>query len=238
MLDAAGFEPWAREKVVKNWYINAGKLAGAYRTQRYVDLKKFTDKLVNDGLLPQADADKILHEANEPSVSGTDSGFDSIAAAENKLLVAAAKFAASKKAELEAERQAIPNTPPAEGKSAAPTPTPSPGSSGAGGTGNKPPTNVATGGGGDDDDNDKVPRRATNPKHHPNSDSPEPSNVQELFDNSIADASGVRWAKDQNGVIHRFTRPSNGESHWNGSTAGPNPIQQQNIPSAIRRALR
>jgi RHS repeat-associated protein len=81
------------------------------------------------------------------------------------------------------------------------------------------------------------PKRVTNSKHHPNSKSPEPNNVQELWDKSIADGEGRRWAKDADGTIHRFTAPSNGESHWSGSTAGSNPIRQDDIPIEIRRAL-
>jgi RHS repeat-associated protein len=86
--------------------------------------------------------------------------------------------------------------------------------------------------------NEKKPKRVSNPKHHPNSASPEPKNVQELFDKSIADGSGVRWAKDSDGTIHRFSAPSNGESHWNGSTAGADPIRQDDIPNDVRRALK
>jgi RHS repeat-associated protein len=85
---------------------------------------------------------------------------------------------------------------------------------------------------------DDKPKRVSNPKHHPNSESPEPKNVQELFDKSIADGSGVRWAKDSDGTIHRFSAPSNGESHWNGSTGGSKPIRQEDIPIEIRRALK
>lgn len=80
-------------------------------------------------------------------------------------------------------------------------------------------------------------RRVSNPKHNPNSASPEPQNVQELFDRSIVDKKGVRWAKDSDGTIHRFSKPSNGESHWNGSTKGPKPIRMEDIPIEIRRAL-
>jgi hypothetical protein len=80
------------------------------------------------------------------------------------------------------------------------------------------------------------PRRVSNSKHHANSASPEPKNVQELFDKSIADGSGTR-AKDADGTIHRFSAPSNGETHWNGSTAGPKPIRMDDIPIEIRRAL-
>ena len=82
-----------------------------------------------------------------------------------------------------------------------------------------------------------VPERVTNPKHNPNSASPEPSNAQELFNRSIVDNKGVRWTKDADGVIHRFSAPSNGQSHWNGSTTGVKPIRMDDIPIAIRRAL-
>lgn len=85
-------------------------------------------------------------------------------------------------------------------------------------------------------DEDK-PKRVTNPKHHQNSQSPEPKNVDHLYENSVADKSGVRWAKDSDGTVHRFSRPSNGQSHWNGSTGGADPIQPQNIPVEIRRLL-
>lgn len=77
----------------------------------------------------------------------------------------------------------------------------------------------------------------SNPKHHPNSKSPEPRNVRELFKTAIEDKNGVRWAKDENGIVHRFNRPSNGEAHWNGSTAGDKPIQMRDIPPEIKRAL-
>jgi hypothetical protein len=88
------------------------------------------------------------------------------------------------------------------------------------------------GGGGDSE-----PRLVSNPKHHPGSASPEPRNAGELFKSSIADGKGVRWARDANGDIHRFSAPSNREVHWNGSTAGPNPIRMENVPSEVRRAL-
>lgn len=86
-------------------------------------------------------------------------------------------------------------------------------------------------------DPDDEPRRVTNPKHHQNAESPEPKNADELYRNSIVDRNGVRWAKDSDGVIHRFSKPSNGESHWNGSTVGRDPIKQQNIPNEIKKAL-
>jgi hypothetical protein len=83
------------------------------------------------------------------------------------------------------------------------------------------------------------PTLITNPKHNPNSVSPQPRNFMDLFRNSIPDASGVRWSIDQSGVIHRFSAPSNGQVHWNGSTATPNrPIQERNIPNEILTQLR
>ncbi len=82
------------------------------------------------------------------------------------------------------------------------------------------------------------PGLVSNLKHNPNSVSPEAADAKELFNKSIVEKKGVRWAKDDNGVIYRFIKPSNGESHWNGSTAGPNPIQEQNIPVGIRRAIK
>jgi hypothetical protein len=86
-------------------------------------------------------------------------------------------------------------------------------------------------------DEPQLPTRETNPKHHPNSESPEPTNVEELFSQSIADSRGRRWVKDLKGVIHRFAAPRNGRTHWNGSTAGPNPIRMETIPIEIRRLL-
>ncbi len=77
----------------------------------------------------------------------------------------------------------------------------------------------------------------SNPKHHPNSKSPEPKNVQDLYKNSIVDKNGVRWAKDESGHLHRFDKPSNGMTHWNGSTAGDRPIRSQNIPQDIKNKL-
>jgi uncharacterized protein RhaS with RHS repeats len=82
-----------------------------------------------------------------------------------------------------------------------------------------------------------TPRLVTNPKHHFNSESPQPKNFKQLFQKSITDKSGARWAKDKDGTIHRFSKPSNGESHWNGSTAGRDPIKEQNIPNDIKKKL-
>jgi hypothetical protein len=55
---------------------------------------------------------------------------------------------------------------------------------------------------------EQKPKRVSNPKHHPNSNRPEPKNAQELFDRSIADGKGVRWGRDSDGTIHRFSVPS------------------------------
>ena len=81
------------------------------------------------------------------------------------------------------------------------------------------------------------PQLVTNSKHHPNSESPQPSNFEQLYGSSIVDSSGVRWALDTDGAIHRFSKPSNNQSHWNGSTSGQNPILTQNIPIEIKRSF-
>jgi hypothetical protein len=78
------------------------------------------------------------------------------------------------------------------------------------------------------------PERISNSKHHQNSQSPEPRNVDELYQNSVEANDGTFWAKDSNGTLHRFSRPSNGQTHWNGSTAGSNPIRPNNIPPEIK----
>jgi hypothetical protein len=88
-----------------------------------------------------------------------------------------------------------------------------------------------------DPDEEEKAKLISNPKHHPNSASPEPTNVQELYDESIVDNNGVRWAKDAEGNLHRFSKPSNGETHWNGSTVGDKPIRTQDIPNYIKKAL-
>jgi hypothetical protein len=67
--------------------------------------------------------------------------------------------------------------------------------------------------------------------------SPEPPNVQQLYDKAIEDGQGRWWAKDGDGVIHRFTG-NNGEVHWSGSTSGPDGIPMDRIPIEIRTALK
>lgn len=59
--------------------------------------------------------------------------------------------------------------------------------------------------------------------------------MDELFEKSIVDNNGLRWAKDSSGIIHRFTKSRNGETHWNGSTDGVKPIRSQNIPNEIKK---
>jgi RHS repeat-associated protein len=141
---------------------------------------------------------------------------------------------------------AMPTT-PRPGPANVPKPA-EPGSQSAGST---PVPAVASPPPDDDDDDERGNNRSgdndakrnegaklvSNPKHHANSASPEPRNVAELFENSIEDRSGVRWAKDTDGTIHRFSKPSNGETHWNGSTAGDRPIEMRNVPRHIRRLL-
>ena len=92
----------------------------------------------------------------------------------------------------------------------------------------------SSGGGGSGDKG----RLISNEKHHPSSKSPQPKNVEELFEKSIPDTNGVRWAKDSDGIIHRFSPLSNGERHWNGSTAGSKPIRLDKVPIEIRRILK
>lgn len=81
------------------------------------------------------------------------------------------------------------------------------------------------------------PIRVTNNKHHPNSKSPEPSNVDDLYNDSVCAENGTRWAIDENGDLHRFCKPSNGEVHWNGSTAGKDPICSNDVPKEIKRCF-
>jgi RHS repeat-associated protein len=91
---------------------------------------------------------------------------------------------------------------------------------------------------GPDDEDDPKPTRVTNKKHHPNSESPEPKNVEQLYKDSVVDKKGVRWTKDADGIIHRFSKPSNGQTHWNGSTGGTNPIRPGDIPREIRKLFK
>ena len=77
-------------------------------------------------------------------------------------------------------------------------------------------------------------RCVLNSKHHRNSRSPAPNNWEDLFKKSVPDKNGVRWVKDKDGIFHRFSKESNGECHWNGSTGGNDPIKLQDIPNDIK----
>ena len=88
------------------------------------------------------------------------------------------------------------------------------------------------------DNDQKSNTYQSNPKHHKNSKSPEPSNAEEMFNHSTNDPrpnhSNTKWYKDKNGIIHRF-QGQNNKFHWNGSTAGENPISPNDIPIEIKR---
>lgn len=97
------------------------------------------------------------------------------------------------------------------------------------------------GGSGDSQKPESKPKRISNPKHNQNSSSPEPKNVDDLYEKSIDDPSkpnGTRWAQDEDGTIHRFSKPSNGETHWNGSTAADKPISPNDIPNGVKKAFK
>ncbi len=79
------------------------------------------------------------------------------------------------------------------------------------------------------------PTLTHNQKHHQNSNSPEPPDVEELYNSAIRDKKGVQWSMDKDGTLHRFSGPRNGQTHWNGSTAGNNPIALNHIPPAIKK---
>ncbi len=81
------------------------------------------------------------------------------------------------------------------------------------------------------------PERVTNQKHHQNSQSPEPKNVEELYENFVEAGNGSRWASRCRWNLHRFSPPRNGQTHWNGSTAGNRPIRQNNIPPEIKKVF-
>ena len=86
--------------------------------------------------------------------------------------------------------------------------------------------------------NDDNRKYKSNPKHHKNSKSPEPQNAKDMFNHSIDDPRpnrcNTKWYKDKNGIIHRF-QGQNNTFHWNGSTAGENPISPNDIPIEIKR---
>ena len=86
--------------------------------------------------------------------------------------------------------------------------------------------------------NDDNRKYKSNPKHHKNSKSPKLQNAKDMFNHSIDDPRpnrcNTKWYKDKNGIIHRF-QGQNNTFHWNGSTAGENPISPNDIPIEIKR---
>jgi hypothetical protein len=47
---------------------------------------------------------------------------------------------------------------------------------------------------------------------------PVTSNVYELYNDSVAEPDGKRRTKDGDANLHRFAKPSQGKTHWNGFT--------------------
>ena len=82
------------------------------------------------------------------------------------------------------------------------------------------------------------PTLYSSPKHHPNSNSPEPPNVADLYAKAVQDSKGRWWAKGPDGTIHRF-QGSDGRVHWNGSSRTKEaPIQPNDIPQEIKDAFK
>jgi len=87
----------------------------------------------------------------------------------------------------------------------------------------------------------------SNPKHtagqssnRPNAGI-EPQDSLKLFEQSIPSTKQypnkeVRFAVDSQGSVHHFVG-TNGEYHWNGSTADKNPLTSDQIPTAIQKQL-
>ncbi|URQ61706.1 hemolysin/hemagglutinin-like protein HecA precursor [Pantoea alhagi] len=87
----------------------------------------------------------------------------------------------------------------------------------------------------------------SNPKHTPGQPSNrpnagiEPQDSLKLFEQSIPSTKQypnkeVRFAVDSQGNVHRFVG-TNGEYHWNGSTADKNALTSDQIPTAIQKKL-
>ncbi|WP_447766157.1 VENN motif pre-toxin domain-containing protein, partial [Enterobacter asburiae] len=87
----------------------------------------------------------------------------------------------------------------------------------------------------------------SNPKHTPGQSSNrpnagiEPQDSLKLFEQSIPSTKQysnkeVRFAVDSQGNVHRFVG-TNGEYHWNGSTADKNALTSEQIPTAIQKQL-
>ncbi|MDI3414627.1 MULTISPECIES: hypothetical protein [Pantoea] len=69
----------------------------------------------------------------------------------------------------------------------------------------------------------------------------EPQYSLKLFEQSIPSTQQysnkeVRFAVDSQGNVHRFVG-TNGEYHWNGSTADKNALTSGQIPAAIQKQL-
>lgn len=69
----------------------------------------------------------------------------------------------------------------------------------------------------------------------------EPQDSLKLFEHSIPSTNQysnkeVRFAVDSQGNVHRFVG-TNGEYHWNGSTADKNALTSDQIPTAIQKQL-
>jgi len=69
----------------------------------------------------------------------------------------------------------------------------------------------------------------------------EPQDSLKLFEHSISSTNQysnkeVRFAVDSQGNVHRFVG-TNGEYHWNGSTADKNALTGAQIPTAIQKQL-
>ena len=164
-------------------------------------------------LLIEAEAE-VAEVVNEAEVVGKQA-YDATAAS----LAAAAKVAS----DIWDSIQEKPATSPTE-----PTPCPS------------APAAAGGGDGGGGNGRNRKPKLVRNPKHHPNARgdaSPEPSDAEEVFKNAIEGPDGCWYGKNAQGEIYRFSRPSNGETHWNGSSSGPNAIRPNNIPASVKRSL-
>jgi len=69
----------------------------------------------------------------------------------------------------------------------------------------------------------------------------EPKDSISLFEQSIPSTKQysnkeVRFAVDSQGNVHRFVG-TNGEYHWNGSTADKNALTSDQIPTSIQKKL-
>ena len=75
-------------------------------------------------------------------------------------------------------------------------------------------------------------------KHHQNARggvSVEPSDSREVYERSVLGSDGHWWGVGANGQLYRFSRESNGQTHFNGMTGGQAPLPQQEIPNAVEK---